>query len=151
MEYQDKIISGLADRQCKWICQKTIRFLQKLTEGMQSGDDSPLENLWDEVCVQVQFQESMLWDFYTDYMQTIISHQLKGLNAITCYAIWLQTDAGEDFLIDYEEHEEYGDPIDALEYLYDENDILNHILNNYVLREAANARNARIGKYLERT
>lgn len=151
MEYQGKIMSSLADGQCKWICQKTISFLQKMTDGMQSGDDSPLENLWEEVCVQVQYQESMLWDFYTDYMQSIISSQLKKLNAITCYAIWLQTDAGEEFLFDYEEHEESGDPIDALEYLYDEHDVLNHILNDYVLPEADNARNARIEKYLEHT
>jgi hypothetical protein len=149
MEHQETIISKLADRQCKWICEDTISFLQKTTEGMQSGEDSSLKNLWDEICVQVQFQESMLWDYYLDYIQTIISKQLKGLNAITRYAIWLQTEAGEEFLYGREEYEEYGDPIDALEFIYDEQDILNHILNDYVLREAANANNARIAKYLE--
>jgi hypothetical protein len=149
MEYQGKIISRLADRQCKWICEKTIGFLQKMTEGMQSGDDSPLKNLWDEICVQVQSQESMLWDFYLDYMQKIIWNQLKKLDLITRYAIWLQTEAGEEFLLDFEEYEEYGSTVDTLEYLYDKHDILNHILNNYVLREAANATNARIEKYLE--
>jgi hypothetical protein len=74
---------------------------------------------------------------------------LKGLNVITRYALWLQTEAGEEFLYGREEYEEYGDPIDALEFIYDEQDILNHILNDYVLREAANANNARIAKYLE--
>jgi hypothetical protein len=82
-------------------------------------------------------------------MQKIIWNQLKKLDLITRYALWLQTEAGEEFLFDFEEYEEYGNTVDTLEYLYDEHDILNHILNDYVLPEADNERNARIGKYSE--
>jgi hypothetical protein len=148
MEYQEKIISSLADRQCKWICQKTIRFLQKMTEGMQSGEDSPLESLWDEICVQIQFEQSMFWDFYLDYIQAIIAQEVKKLDAPTTQAIWLQTDAADEFLFRHEEYEEDGDPDEALEWLCDEDDITNYILNNYVLSKAADWTNAKIEKYL---
>ena len=54
MNPRDKIISRLADLECKRVSRKVIRNLQRLTEGMQSGDDSVLANVWDEVCVQVR-------------------------------------------------------------------------------------------------
>lgn len=146
MEYQDKIISSLADKECKRICQKAIRYFQKTTEGMQSGDDSPLENIWDEVCVQVQFEQSIFWDFYLDYLQAIISQEVKKLDTPTAQAIWLQTYEGEEFQIC---HDEDDDPNEALKCLWNDDDINNHILNNYVLSQAANTTNARIGKYLE--
>ena len=54
MKYKDKIIQHVAAEACKEISAKTIRALRKMTEGMQSGDDTPLRNIWDEVCVQMQ-------------------------------------------------------------------------------------------------
>jgi hypothetical protein len=54
MKYKDKIIQYVATGACKDISAKTIRTLRKMTEGRQSGDDTPLRNIWDEVCVQMQ-------------------------------------------------------------------------------------------------
>lgn len=62
IDYRDRIISGVAKIECLKISRKIIRSLQKMTAGMQSGDGTPLKNIWDEICVQ--FQESVMWDAY---------------------------------------------------------------------------------------
>lgn len=77
MNPRDRIISRLADLECKRLSRKVIRGLQKMTEGMQSGDDSVLANVWDEVCVQVQGQEFVMWDVYLDTISSVIVGHLS--------------------------------------------------------------------------
>ena len=43
----------LARRLCRKISIKVVRSFQKM-HVMMSGDDTPLKNTWDEICVQVQ-------------------------------------------------------------------------------------------------
>lgn len=54
MNYKDDIIRHVANEACEEVSAKVVRSLRKMTEGMQSGDDSPLKTVWDEVCVQRQ-------------------------------------------------------------------------------------------------
>jgi len=112
-----------------------------MTEGMQSGDDSPLKNVWDEICVQVQGEESIMFDAYLDTIRSFIQDEVKKLDIQTKQVIWLQTNEG----IDWEEDNSNQDsPI------YCEDDIAEYILQRFVLPEAANWNNKRIEKYLER-
>jgi len=56
---------------------------------MQSGDDSLLRNVWDEVCVQVQGQESALWeDAYVPTIRAVITQRLEKERIATKQAIW---------------------------------------------------------------
>ena len=91
MNCQDKIISDLAYTACENISRTVIRSLTKMTDGMQSGDGTFLKNIWDEVCVQVQAEESVMWDSYVDTIEVLILDKLAGLDATTKQAIWLQT------------------------------------------------------------
>ncbi len=72
MDYRDNIISDIAEAECKHVCRKVIRALQRTTEGMQTGDDTPLKNIWEEVCVQIQFYQSVFWGLYLHTIGTII-------------------------------------------------------------------------------
>jgi hypothetical protein len=112
-----------------------------MTEGMQSGDDSGLRNVWDEVCVQVQGQESVMWDVYLDTISGIIAGYLSGLDDAVKQAIWLQTNNG----MDWEPSEEEKDTP------YSEEDIADYILTDYLLSSAANWTNDRIEKYNEQS
>ncbi len=69
-DYRDKIISDLAEAVGKRLGRKVIRSQTKMTDSMQSGDDTPLKNIWDEICVQVQGEQAEMWD---DYLNTIQS------------------------------------------------------------------------------
>ena len=47
MDYRDSIVVDIAQMECSRITRKAILALQKMTEGMQSGDDTPLkESQW---------------------------------------------------------------------------------------------------------
>lgn len=55
---ESTIVADLAEQVCKRITRSTIRGLQSMERGL-SPEDSGLENPWDEICVQVQCQESI--------------------------------------------------------------------------------------------
>lgn len=134
-----KIITKVALSACKKISGKVVKDLRKMTEGMQSGDDSPLKTIWDEVCVQVQGEQSVMWEFYTETICDLIRRELAGVDVETEQSIWLQTDEG--YRWEPDEENQY-----ALEY--DEDYIIEYILNEFVLKTAADWTNKRIEKFL---
>ncbi|MEM5788924.1 MAG: hypothetical protein AAGU11_16550 [Syntrophobacteraceae bacterium] len=66
-----------------------------MKDGMQSGVDTPLRNVWDEICVQVQSEFSTMWDFYLDTIEGIIAGHVEREIIPTKQAIWIQTEEGE--------------------------------------------------------
>ncbi|MDP2948406.1 MAG: hypothetical protein Q8P22_02570 [Chloroflexota bacterium] len=141
MDDRDRIIAWISERECKRIARRVLRDLQGITQGMQSGDDSGLANLWDEVCVQVQGQESGMWDYYVEMMREMVEQQIRLLSVELTKAIWLQTDNGSHW--DFDEDE----PADID---YSEDDIVDYILNEFVLKLAADWKNQRIEKFIAR-
>jgi hypothetical protein len=137
--YKDNIIDYVAEEACKKTSEKVISSLQKMTEGKQSGDDSPLENVWDEICVQVQYEQSFWWKFYLDTIRSTIQIEVKRLNVQIKKAIWLQTEEG----IYWSENDE------DVDFDFCEEDIVNHVLNDYVLVSAGNWTNEQIEEYLD--
>jgi hypothetical protein len=127
MNYRDKIISDLAEAECKGLSRKVIRALTKTTDGMQSGDDTSLKNIWDD---------------YLDTIQSLILGEVVALDAATKQAIWLQTDEGIDWKFDNADQEDQKVPIVC-------EDIAKYILDGFVLSAAGTWTNNRIEKYLE--
>ena len=97
MNYRDRIMSDLADRECKSISRKVIRRLQRMTKERQSGDDSILKNVWDEICVQVQEDLSYLWAAYLMTIEQFIDSEIKKVDRFISEAIYLQTKDGMDW------------------------------------------------------
>jgi len=58
---QKSLIRDYAKAAGEKVCEQVITELEKITTTL-SGDDSPLENPWEEICVQVQGEESFFWD-----------------------------------------------------------------------------------------
>lgn len=138
VNYRKRIIDGIANRECKKIVSNIICLFQQLTEGMQSGDDTPLNNLWDEICVQVQGEESVFWGAYLEDISLAIKREVGDLDTEIQQAIWLQTDIGIDWEIDNE-----GD--DMATFCID--DIVDYVQYN-VLSAADDWTNEEIEKYL---
>ena len=171
MYYKDKIISAIANEACQNISGKVIRDLRKMTEGMQSGDDSCLKTIWDEVCVQMKDEQSVMWDAYEETILALIEREVCKLDKAVIGAIWLQTDEGEDWDEDNQDAEENNiigqndynefyfiqiEPKpkfienkipDTVDYSLD--DVTKHILNEYVLKLAHEWNNKRIEKYID--
>jgi len=149
MNYKDKIISDIAESACKIITKKVIRKLQQ-SKDMLSGDDTTLKNVWDEICVQVQGEESLMWDAYLDTISSFIEHEVSYLDDFTQQAIWLQTNEGSNWDEDNEEDYDYKENYRKKNTIFIcHDDIVLYILNDYILSSAADWSNKRIREYLE--
>lgn len=140
-----------AEAKAKKICGKVIRTCQSLKgSSMLSGDDTPLANVWDEVCVQVQGEESFYWGMYEDTIRGEIQSILdKTCDKYDRLMLWLQTDEGRELAFSYDE--------DAIDYFDktgwpDPEDDYNEAIVNYLFQEvigaADNYTNERIEKFL---
>jgi hypothetical protein len=148
MDQKVNIIMTTADKACKQISRKVAGELRKMTDGMQSGAGSPLENIWDEICVQVQEQKSALWEYYLYAIRNLIEIELKSMDSETAQAIWLQTDQGADWDMDTESKILNDEEVpEKMEVSLD--DIAVYILNEYLLKTAAGWKNQRIEKFLD--
>src|SRR5438445_2183848 len=117
MDAHDTIIWKLADRACNRISRGVVGTLQKMTEGMQSGNDSGLKNIWDEVCVQVQGQESSMLEAYLDTIRIVIVRTLPQVDLEAKQAIWLQTSNGLDWETNEKSENAPVDDDDIAEYI----------------------------------
>ena len=171
MEYKDKIITAVAEKACEQVAGKVIKSLRDEKKGLQSGDDSGLINIWDEICVQLQREQSEMWDLYQDMITGSVEAELGKLDSSIVESIWLQTDNGGDwdienqsnekaniighndnnefYFIDIAPREKFVDNVipDSVEYSTE--DVANYIVDNYILRKAADFTNKRIQKYLD--
>lgn len=136
------------------VVRKVIRELQKCKRNsgmMQSEADSGLDNLWDEICVQVQGEYSAFWNLYEDNIFTVIINVLEASCSISeMQMLWLQTDSFDAWSdCEFEEEDELANYFDEnnLPVEYSSDDVAAYILNK-VLGEAADYHNRRIEKYL---
>ncbi len=162
MDISEKITNQLANTISERISRKVELSLKRMKEGLQSGDDSGLENLWDEVCVQVQAVHSMFWDLYNDYVIDLIKPHIEKLEHYEKTAIWLQTDRGSEWEIavsgPYKEKDGYYYSPMLPEHEVSEKDstfcyhtdnIAEYIAREYVYKKAGTYRNKKIIRYLE--
>ena len=69
------LIGEYVDDLCGILIKTLICQLQSIKQGSNmtlSGEDSGLNNLWDEICVQVQGEQSIFFDSYVSYLFDII-------------------------------------------------------------------------------
>lgn len=157
MDYRDWLITDVAKDAENRITEKTINELRELkNNSLLSGDDSPLANIWEEICVQVQFEQSFYWKAYEYTTISIIERLISKDKEFVKQALWLQTEPGcswQDYVYDYEEQVK-----DYSEYLrykrenrtpFDCNDIAKYIFREILLVEAANYSNKRTERYIE--
>ncbi len=74
------ILSRLHDFYIDSLKKRVVRKIQRLPKNaMLSGDDSPLKNVWDEICVQVQIQYFYSWHLYESLIRDVCAAILNDL------------------------------------------------------------------------
>jgi hypothetical protein len=138
-----RIVWNLAKQVCQRVTRRVIRNLQKLDSGLQAGDDSGLTNAWEEICVQVQGQESVMWDAFDLTVRQSVSREVAELLPYEREAIWLQTPSGEGWdAEDEESRDEYPVVVD---------EIVDYLTNKYIYSAAGEWSNRHIRKYVEQS
>lgn len=74
-----KLLFNLGVMHRNLIVKEVISDLISLNDKnmLLSGDDSGLENIWEEICAQVQFEYSIYWDVYLDTLDNCINRSLS--------------------------------------------------------------------------
>jgi hypothetical protein len=139
---QTQIVHDLADCTAKRVTRRAILALRRMTDYLGSGDDSELKNTWEEICVQVQFEQSVMWDAYEQTMCAFLAGEVELLRTHEREALWLQTPQGEDW--------DCEDNTDRDPYPVFNDDIVRYLLQAHLLAEAGRWSNPRIRVYLDR-
>lgn len=144
-ETYEKILSEQSDTVLEKCIKSLIREFQKIKRNsgmMQTSEDSGLENLWDEICVQTQYEYSFYWEAYVDYIRSSIEDKVNKMSEHEVLLIWFQTEDFFDLSFDADNEENKVNLID-----YNLETVVNHIFNE-LLSESVNYTNARIEKYI---
>lgn len=139
---ESAIVSAVARVAAQRVTRRTIAMLQRMRDTL-SGDDSELQTTWDEVCAQVQGQQSHSWDAYDDTVRHVVAGYVAKLPKYEREAIWLQTNAGIDWMFEEPEDRTMDPAID--------DDTVDYLASEYVYAEADRWSNARIRAFIERS
>lgn len=142
MNVEEYIVKNVAFSACGRVSKQVRLSLQRTKEGMQSGDDSGLNNVWEEMCVQVQEGPSPVWEAYVHTVHKLVAKELKSLQRFEMEAIWLQTASGSEWALDY------GEDMEGVPVIEDE--VINHVMEHFLYADAENWSNKRIRVYLDR-
>jgi hypothetical protein len=98
---EESIVQRFAGLVSERICRRMIRQLQG--EPATEMGPAQLKTLWDEVCIQVQGEESVMWEAYLDEIERRLEYEVTELSTLEREAVWLQTDEGFDWRYDLED------------------------------------------------
>ena len=146
LQIESRLLAQFAGESRREIIARAIRRLQKLgRESMMSSDESVLDNMWDEVCVQVQSEQGIFWGAYLDVMGRILETELLKRSNLDQEAMWLQTGAGGDWVADATDDEGHTN-VGSIPVVTD--DTVDW-LREHLLETAADWTHIRARRYLE--
>ncbi len=135
------IVAATAQIAIRRVARKVISDLRRMHDTL-SGEDSELKTTWDEICVQVQLEESIYWEAYEQTVRALVHGYVSELLAHEREAIWLQTPAGRDWV--------YEDPDNRETYPVDDDEVAEFIMDEDIYVEARRWSNARIREFIAR-
>lgn len=99
------------------LVMKTMNFLMQ-QKDLTSGDDTCLENNWEEYCVQVQNEEFLSWDAYQDHIEMLMRGYFEELPPVEQLTLWLYGDEGMDWY--YKENRDEDVEIENIPIIFEE-------------------------------
>jgi hypothetical protein len=135
------VASEVAKTAATRIVAQTVSWLQTL-EATLSGDGTVLDNVWEEICVQVQYEESTLWDAYKETVLTDFAARFGELEYHVQIALGLQTPEGFEWRFANEPDGSNNPPTN-------DDDIAAYLWSEYLLPQAERYTNKRIRRFLQ--
>lgn len=97
MKTEADVLKCFADAITKRILLKTVCDLRAIKDTL-SGEDSSLDNAWEEICVQLQDEESVFWEAYEEQTEIYILFHIRELKDHEFLALWFQTEEGREWV-----------------------------------------------------
>jgi len=139
---ESAIVRAVAEQAARRVTRKVIAALQRIKDTL-SGDDSELKSTWDEICAQVQYEESFFWETYDTVVRDMLRAYVAELPLYEQQAIWLQTDAGGDWCCE--------EPEDREAYPVRQDEIVDYLAGQYLYAEAGRWSNSRVRAFIDRS
>lgn len=99
MRIEQHIAASWADKISRTVVDEVCGLLKQMK--VELSGNSGLRNAWEEVCAQVQGQESTDWNMYDDTLNDLIESAVRSLGLDEQLALWTATDAGWNFAYDH--------------------------------------------------
>jgi len=132
-----KLLSNLSSYHVSKIADSVIKDLMELKKDLLlSGGDSGLKNTWEEICVQVQGEQSFYWDSYegtiNNFIEKVFDEQPEVVRKLIMYV------AG----IDIEPEGTEDEPVYSWEAAID-------CINDEIMMNAGSFENRNVTRYLD--
>lgn len=135
------IVEAVAELAVQRVTRRAVCDLQRMPPDL-SGEGSGLGIVWNEICVQVQDEQSFAWEAYNQPTRAVVDAMVEEQPPHEQAALWLQTNAGIDWDSD-EAAERATNPVTT-------EDIAAYLLRDYIYDAAEGWANARIRAYVDR-
>lgn len=147
LKTESAVLARFAEEIAIRISKKVVPALKGIKNTL-SGDDSGLESVWEEICVQVQLEHSTFWEAYEEVLEGLLSEQVERLKQHEVLALWFQIDEGVEWLsadkiVSIEDEDAETPPVDT-------EAIVKYIANTKLYEIADKFTNRNIKTYLER-
>lgn len=96
MNPYERIVSEIADACSGRLVKRVVRRLQRIPITL-SGEDSGLQNAWDDTCAQVQQEQSVFWEMFDEMVESAIEAELGKMVRYELEALWIETDEGVEW------------------------------------------------------
>ena len=135
------ILFELKNYHAKLLSRKAISALKKLKgDNLLSPDDHGLKNAWEEICVQKQGEESVLWDAWEDTIEMVIIDILGRTDKEILKFLSIMDD---------EEYEQIENGDFNYHYYKHSIESVLRVVKDYIINESVNYSNKRIQNYLD--
>lgn len=144
MRIEQHLAAAWASQLSETSIKDAIQSLEEMDSQEMLSGDSGLKNVWEEVCVQVQDEQSFFWETYVETMEGLLAGFVELLDANARLALWTRTESGRDYIDDHQADDEAAldIPVDAVEIVA--------MLMDGLLSAAANHESPSISRFLQR-
>lgn len=144
MRIEQHLVAAWASQLSDKLIKDAIQSLEAMDSQEMLSGDSGLKNVWEEICVQVQDEQSFFWETYVETIESLLAGYVEMLDANARLALWTLTESGQDYIDDCQTDDEAGldIPVDADEIV--------SMLKDGLLSAAANHESRSISRFLQR-
>lgn len=144
MRIEQHLVAAWASQLSDKLIKDVIQSLEAMDSQEMLSGDSGLKNVWEEICVQVQDEQSFFWETYVETIESLLAGYLEMLDTNARIALWTLTEGGRDYIDDHSTDDEAGlnIPVDADEIVA--------MLRDGLLSAAANHESRSISRFLQR-
>lgn len=144
MRIEQHLVAAWASQLSDKLIKEAILSLEAMDSQEMLSGESGLKNVWEEICVQVQDEQSFFWGTYVEIMEELLAGHVEMLDVDARLALWTLTNSGWEYIDDHQADDEAGLDIPVAA------DEIVAMLMDDLLSAAANHESPSISRFLQR-